>query len=373
MKHGYRHSEVGIIPKDWDIKTLFNVAPLQRGFDLPSREIKNGTFPVVYSNGIENYHHMSMATGPGVITGRSGTLGKVHFIESDYWPHNTTLWVTKFNENDPRFIYYFYKFISFDRFASGSGVPTLNRNDLHSFKVALPKNITEQKRIAEVLYDFDKILKSLEILIEKKKNIKQGIMFQLLTGQKRLPGFSKKWKVKQLSELLVYEQPTKYLVNSSNYNDVFDTPVLTAGKTFYLGYTNEEDGVYKDLPAIIFDDFTTVSKYVNFEFKVKSSAIKILTLKDKSSNLEFIFQLMQIIGFKVGEHKRHWISQYSKIEVTMPEKNEQDEIVKILSDADSEIQSFKAKRDKLNNLKLSTMQELLTGKTRLAKLDLIHD
>ena len=103
-----------------------------------------------------------------------------------------------------------------------------------------------------------------------------AIMQQVLNKKIRLRGFTKDWKKKKLGEILVYEQPTKYLVSNTNYNDMFDTPVLTAGKTFYLGHTNEKNGIYKNLPAIIFDDFTTVSKYVNFEFKAKSSAIKYL-------------------------------------------------------------------------------------------------
>ena len=112
-----------------------------------------------------------------------------------------------------------------------------------------------------------------------------------------------------------------------------------------------------------------VSKYVNFEFKVKSSAMKLLTLRNKSSNLEFIYQLMQMIQFKVGEHKRHWISEYSKIEVNIPDKEEQDAIAVMLSSMQKEINKLIENRDKTNKLKLSIMQELLTGKTRLTKLD----
>ena len=85
-----------MIPKDWHVKKLTDVAPLQRGFDLPASQLKAGSFPVVYSNGILNFHNKAMAKAPGVVTGRSGTIGEVNFIETDYWPHNTTLWVTNF-------------------------------------------------------------------------------------------------------------------------------------------------------------------------------------------------------------------------------------------------------------------------------------
>ncbi|SPY95644.1 Type I restriction modification DNA specificity domain [Proteus mirabilis] len=103
---GYKQTEVGVIPEDWDIRNIGDFAPLQRGFDLPSANRVNGKYPVVYSNGIVNTHCHFKVKGPGVVTGRSGTLGKVHYVEADYWPHNTSLWVTKFNETNPKFIYF---------------------------------------------------------------------------------------------------------------------------------------------------------------------------------------------------------------------------------------------------------------------------
>ena len=123
----------------WEARQLLDVAPLQRGFDLPSDQIKLGNIPVVYSNGIQSFHSMGMAKGPGLITGRSGTIGKIHFIEEgDYWPHNTSLWVTSFKGNNPKFIYYLYKSIGILRFASGSGVRGLGRNGTEK-AVKLPR------------------------------------------------------------------------------------------------------------------------------------------------------------------------------------------------------------------------------------------
>ena len=127
-----------IVPPDWRLSPLSEVAPLQRGFDLPTSQIQSGPYPVVYSNGVLEHHDQSMVKSPGVVTGRSGTIGKVHFIEKDYWPHNTSLWVTSFCGNDPKFIYYLYTHINLARLLSGSGVPTLNRNDVHQHTVALP-------------------------------------------------------------------------------------------------------------------------------------------------------------------------------------------------------------------------------------------
>ena len=146
----------------------------------------------------------------------------------------------------------------------------------------------------------------------------------------------KNWEKVALENLLEYEQPTNYIVASEEYNDSYPTPVLTAGKSFILGYTNETEGIYQNTPVIIFDDFTTESKFVDFEFKVKSSAMKILKAKDNDT-LKYLYYLMQILTFNNTQHKRYWISEYSKIKIGIPKDiNEVKEIVKVL-DAASEI------------------------------------
>ncbi|MFZ3074153.1 MAG: N-6 DNA methylase [Minisyncoccales bacterium] len=137
-----------------------------------------------------------------------------------------------------------------------------------------------------------------------------------------------KWPMVELGEVLNYEQPTKYLVQSVDYKDEYLTPVLTAGKTFILGYTNEKEGVFHDnLPVIIFDDFTTATKFVDFPFKVKSSAMKILHAKKDIANIRYVFQVMQHIDFTFSEHKRFWISEYSKIKIPLPPIEFQQEIM----------------------------------------------
>lgn len=145
------------------------------------------------------------------------------------------------------------------------------------------------------------------------------------------------WSEYELGELLSYEQPTPYIVSSTDYNDKYKTPVLTAGKSFILGYTNETQGVYTALPVIIFDDFTTASQYVNFEFKVKSSAMKILTPNTELVLPKFIYYRMQIIQFDHSTHKRYWIQQYSKIKVAIPSIPVQEQIVARIEELFSEL------------------------------------
>ena len=190
------------IPEGWCVKKIIDVCPLQRGFDLPEQNIKNGKYPIVYSNGIKGTHNEYKAIAPGVVTGRSGTIGKVTYVEQNYWPHNTSLWVTDFKGNNPKFIFYKLQNLNYAKFNSGSGVPTLNRNDVHIEKILLPP-LPEQEKIAEILSCWDDGIERLSALIEKKKIQKKALMQQLLTGKHRLKGFSTPWHEVKLGELLV--------------------------------------------------------------------------------------------------------------------------------------------------------------------------
>lgn len=134
------------------------------------------------------------------------------------------------------------------------------------------------------------------------------------------------WGVCRLEDIVDYEQPTAYIVNSTSYNDSYPIPVLTAGKSFIIGYTNEEKGIYSKLPCIIFDDFTTDSKFVDFPFKVKSSAMKILQVR-KGIEIEYVAMFMNTTRLIGDTHKRYWISEYSKLTIPIPPKAEQKRIV----------------------------------------------
>ena len=134
------------------------------------------------------------------------------------------------------------------------------------------------------------------------------------------------WGVCRLEDIVDYEQPTAYIVNSTSYNDSYPIPVLTAGKSFIIGYTNEEKGIYSKLPCIIFDDFTTDSKFVDFPFKVKSSAMKILQVR-KGIEIEYVAMFMNTTRLIGNTHKRYWISEYSKLTIPIPPKAEQKRIV----------------------------------------------
>ncbi|MFD0796272.1 restriction endonuclease subunit S [Maribacter chungangensis] len=143
----------------------------------------------------------------------------------------------------------------------------------------------------------------------------------------------RKWNKIRLNQVLDYEQPTKYIVETTDYDDSFKTPVLTAGKSFLLGHTNETTGIFRDVPAIIFDDFTTAFHYVNFPFKVKSSAMKILKANEDKADLRFLYYRMGRVRIDTALHKRYWISKFSKVEIPLPPLKTQKRIAQILDDA----------------------------------------
>ena len=149
------------------------------------------------------------------------------------------------------------------------------------------------------------------------------------------------WSICLLEDIIDYEQPTQYIVASTDYDDEYKTPVLTAGKSFILGYTNESNGIYNNLPTIIFDDFTTDSRLVNFPFKVKSSAMKILQV-NKDISIQYVAYFMSITRLAGNTHKRYWISEYSKIPIPIPPKAEQDRIVQIISEIENKIDTISA-------------------------------
>ena len=173
------------------------------------------------------------------------------------------------------------------------------------------------------------------------------------------------WKEYVLEDLLSYEQPTPFIVESTDYDDKYKTPVLTAGKSFILGYTDEDFGIYTSLPVIIFDDFTTATQYVNFPFKVKSSAMKILTANTELVLPKFIFYRMQMIEFDHSTHKRYWIQQYSKIKVQIPPISEQEHIVTrieaLFSQLDSGVETLKKVKQQLTVYQQTVLKEAFEG------------
>jgi len=222
-KKGYKKTKLGWVPEDWKILQLKDICPLQRGFDLPLSEVVLGKYPIVYSNGIQAYHKEFKVKAPGVITGRSGTIGKVHFIEKDFWPHNTTLWVTDFKNNNPKYIYYLLISLNLGLYHAGSGVPTLNRNDIHIKYHQIPP-IKEQEKIVEILSAWDDEIETLEKLIEQKEILKKATMQKLFLEKES-------WKMMRFDKIFKdfckKNCPRERLLSATQENGVIPRAMLS--------------------------------------------------------------------------------------------------------------------------------------------------
>jgi type I restriction enzyme S subunit len=299
-------------------------------------------------------------------------------IDNTYLPDR--LWQAKPKSNDVNMKWLGYWFASshtrytLSSTATGTSgsMKNITKSDVLNIKIDIP-SLPEQRKIAKILSTWDKAISTTERLIDNSKQQKKALMQQLLTGKKRLLDdsgrpFEGEWSKVELGKLLDYKQPTPYLVKSTDYSDEYSTPVLTAGKTFILGYSNEDFGIFEEeLPAIIFDDFTTASKFVDFPFKAKSSAMKILVAKQGVS-IKFVYESMQVMNYPVGGHQRHWISIFANLVIGLPSLLEQQKIASALSNADKEIELLKQQLADLKQEKKALMQQLLTGKRRV-KLD----
>jgi type I restriction enzyme S subunit len=178
---------------------------------------------------------------------------------------------------------------------------------------------------------------------------------------KEQQGLPEGWKWVRLGDILKYEQPQKYIVISDEYDEKSGIPVLTAGKTFILGYVDENKGICNDLPVILFDDFTTDSRFIDFPFKVKSSATKILRARDESIDLFYVYNALKLIRLKPSsDHKRFWISEYSKMPIPLPPLPEQRKIAQILETVDNAIEKTEKIIEKYKRIKQGLMQDLLT-------------
>ena len=249
----------------------------------------------------------------------------------------------------------------FIQLTSGGAQPFLSLNEIGKIKIMLP-TLPEQTKIANFLTAVDDKLTQLK----KKKSLleqyKKGVMQKLFSQELRFKDENGKdfaeWEEVNLGKCLDYEQPTNYLVSSTEYNDKFKTPVVTAGKTFILGYTNETAGIFdKNLPVIIFDDFTTATQFVNFPFKAKSSAMKILKPK-AGNNIKFIYEALQMINYEIGGHGRHWISVFAEMNIFIPTLPEQTKIANFISAIDDKINHCGVQIEKMEGWKKGLLQQM---------------
>ncbi|MDN5061721.1 restriction endonuclease subunit S [Aliarcobacter butzleri] len=390
VPEGYQETKLGFVPKDWNIVKLRDIAT------KCTKKNTDESITTVFSNSAVNgivlqneYFDKDIA--------QQGNLDGYYIVESGDFVYNPrisnnapagpinrnlytqtgvvsplyTVFRSKSNEQT-NFLEHFFKstkwlkyMMSIANYGARHDRMNVTSDDFFDMPIPIPKN-QEQTKIAQILTTWDEVIEKQEELIKEKEQLKKGLLQKLLSGEVRFDGFDEDWKFVKLGDLLDYLQPTQYLVSDTNYSDEYQTPVLTAGKTFILGYTNETDGIFEDnLPVIIFDDFTTATQFVDFPFKAKSSAMKILKPKDNSVNVKLVYEIMQMINFVADDHKRYWISEYQELEIKLPSKDEQLKISEFLNAINNEISLLKNELEELKLQKKALMQKLLTGQVRV--------
>ncbi|MDP2661352.1 MAG: restriction endonuclease subunit S, partial [Dehalococcoidia bacterium] len=177
---------LGDVPEHWKVSRLDRFITLQRGIDITTEQQVDGPIPVVSSGGISSFHNRFTSKGPGVLVGRKGTLGSVHYVETDYWAHDTTLWVKEFNCSSPRFVFYLLKDLDLKRFDTGSANPTLNRNVVHPEPVAFPP-FDEQSSIASFLDQatakIDSLIRHSSRQVDLAKEYRTRLIADVVTGK----------------------------------------------------------------------------------------------------------------------------------------------------------------------------------------------
>ena len=374
----YENEEPFEVPKSWEWVRLDSIGDIVTGSTPPkdNKELYGGHIPFYkptdLEQGINTTTSTDSLTEEGFAVARQlptdsilvtcigATIGKTGMIRKAGTCNQQINAIVSFPGIFPDYIYYvcisdFMQSKIKDN-ASATTLPILNKNHFAELRIPLPP-IEEQKRIVAAIEKWFSLIDTLESakedlrtsiehtkskildlaihgkLVPQDPNDEPAIELLKRLNSKYTPcdnahyeNLPKGWTVCALEEIIDYEQPQAYIVQSVDYKSHYKTPVLTAGKSFIIGYTNESEGVFTNLPVIIFDDFTTDSKFVDFPFKVKSSAMKILHVKE-DVNIQYVCWYMSITKLIGDTHKRYWISEYSKLHIPIPPRKEQDRII----------------------------------------------
>ncbi|MGP5059008.1 restriction endonuclease subunit S [Psychrobacter celer] len=380
-----------MVPNGWEEKRLGKVAEFQRGFDLPSAKRLDGNIPIISSSGVSGFHNESKVKAPGIVTGRYGTIGNVFLIDEDFWPLNTSLWVKDFHQNEIKFIYYLLQSFDFKKFSDKTGVPGVNRNDLHAVKVKVPP-LPEQRKIAKILTTWDKAIDTTERLIDNSKQQKKALMQQLLTGKKRLldengERFEGEWKSGYLEELCDFKGGSAFKEKYQGKSEG-DLPFI---KVSDMNIKGNEKFIIKSNNWIMHEDLA-IMKVKSFPagsvvFAKVGAALLLnrrrILVRDTiiDNNMmaampkdicitSYLYYLMLAIDFAklVQEGAVPSINQSDlgrfKIAYT-PSHKEQQKIAAVLTNADKEIELLEQQLADLQQEKKALMQVLLTGKKRV--------
>ena len=272
--------------------------------------MNNGGIPVFGTGGYMTSVDECLYDGETTFIGRKGSINKPFYYNGKFWTVDTLFYTHSFNGITPKFTYCLFQTINWLKYNEASGVPSLSKDTIEKIKIKIP-GLEEQNKIAKLMFALDERIATQNKIIDKLQSLIKGIRNDVYGKLRKSVGFNA-----MISDVLSYEQPQPYIVENTEYT-AEGIPVLTANKAFVLGYTSETDGIYDKGDCIIFDDFTLDCKYVDFPFKVKSSAIKILTAKDKEL-LRYTFEFMKYLDLSTDEHKRHYIAETQNQELFLP-------------------------------------------------------
>lgn len=347
---------------EWEEKVISQVAPLQRGFDLPTHCVVEGDVPIAYSNGVLRYHNQGKCVAPAVVTGRSGTIGKFTYIESGkYWPHNTSLWVTNFFDNNPLFVYYLFHTMHFENYSSGSGVPTLNRNDIHSLKVNIPRQ-DEQKTLGAYFLHLDTLIQSTTKKIESLKQVKAASLQSMFpqegetTPRVRFKGFEGEWEIKDFDYLFYKINDKSHNIPSNKYSKYGKYPIIDQSQDLIAGYTDLKSPIIPQNGIIIFGDHTREFKYVDFPFCTGADGTQLLSSKG-DEYIVFLFYYCKKLNIPNTGYNRHF--KYLKESMFLiPSYKEQQKIASYFTNLDSQITLQTQRLEKLKQIKSACLDNM---------------
>ena len=376
-------------PNGWNSGRFEDFVILQRGFDLTKDNARKGNIPVISSSGITYYHDTAMVEPPGVITGRKGSLGKVFFVDTPFWPHDTTLWVKDFKGNHPEFVKIFLESLDLARFDAATSVPTLNRNNVHKLRTAFPP-LPEQRKIAEILSTWDEAIAASQRLLSALRERKKGLMQRLLTGQVRFAGFDGEWKETRLGDIGDYYSGLSGKTKEDfgfgkpyiTYRNIFENSKINPAKLDFVNVlegeshnsVNRGDVFFTlssetpdevGMSSVLLDDLGEC--YLNsfcFGFRLRDMGY----LLPEYARFLFRSDIFRRKMFKLAQGStRYNISKREVMKFTfeLPAIPEQEKIVSILDGCETEIDLLSRKLEALQAQKKGLMQRLLTGQVRV--------
>lgn len=388
IKKGYKMTDVGVIPEDWEVKSIGEVLSICNGMDY--KHLNIGNYPVYGTGGLIAKVDDYLFEGESVCIGRKGTIDAPIYLNEKFWTVDTLFYTINFVGVLPKFIYYLFNKIDWLSLNEASGVPSLSKDNIKLQLIQIP-NLSEQQAIADALTKVDNLITSLTKVIEKKKLIKKGAMQKLLSGEMRLDGFEGEWERKQIGKIgITYSGITGK--NKSDFGhgtakyitflNVLNNPIINTKELELVDISSNENqnkalkgdlffNVSSETPeevgicSVLLDDISNL--YVNsfcFGFRITDKEVS-------GIYLSYLFRT------SLGRDKMSSIAQgatrynlskdyFNEIELTIPPtKAEQTAIANILTTMDNEIEALEKERDKYKCIKQGMMQQLLTGKIRL--------